>query len=136
MTDQKTKKTKADPRTYIESVEHEKRRADALQLLELFEQWTGFKPEMWGDSLIGYGDWHYKYESGREGDWFCVGFSPRKSNLSIHSGASNDANQKLLDKLGKHKTGASCIYVNKLEDIDLKVLEKIVKNSVKVLQKQ
>ena len=135
MADLKTKKTDVDPRKHIDSVKHDGRRNDSLKLLEFFESWTGQKPAMWGERLIGFGDRHYKYESGHEGDWFYVGFSPTKSNLSIHTNAPNAENQEFLDKLGKHKTGASCIYVNKLEDIDLKVLEKIVKNSVKVLQK-
>ena len=90
------------------------------------------KPEMWGPTIVGYGTYHYKYESGREGYSPLVGFSPRKASLSLYVNATHEKNAAFLEKLGKHKTGASCLYVNKLEDIDIKVLGKMVKNSLKI----
>lgn len=132
MADAVTKKTRKSPKKFVDSVEHKKRREDGLRLLELFRDWTGMEPKMWGPSIVGYGEYHYKYASGHEGDMCRVGFSPRKASLSLYVSATHPKNAKLLAKLGKHKTGASCLYVNKLEDIDLKVLEKMVRNSLTI----
>jgi hypothetical protein len=132
MAEQKTQITKVNPKKYIEALEHKKRREDGLKLLELFNEWTGMKPKMWGPSIIGYGKYHYKYESGHEGYAAQVGFSPRKASLSLYINATHEKNAKHLAKLGKNKTSVSCLYVNKLEDIDLKVLEKMVKTALKI----
>lgn len=128
----KTVATNADPREFVEALDHKTRRADGLVLLEFFERVTGLKPKMWGSSIIGYGRYAYKYESGREGEWAITGFSPRKANLVFYimPGYRSDAMQDRLSRLGKHKLGRSCLYVNKLADIDLDVLEEIVLDGV------
>ncbi|WP_108881624.1 DUF1801 domain-containing protein [Anderseniella sp. Alg231-50] len=128
--DNKTKPSAASVKAFLNSVEHETRRADGFALLELFNRITGLKPKMWGPSIIGYGRYHYKYESGREGDFMITGFSPRKSALSIYiMPGYRDMSEKLA-RLGKHKTGKSCLYINKLADIDLSVLEEIVLDGI------
>lgn len=134
MAQNKTMVTSQSPREFIESIEHKTRREDGLTLLALFETWTGMKPKMWGPSIVGYGQYHYKYESGHEGDAAQVGFSPRKASLSLYVNAAHELNAHLLEKLGKHKAGASCLYVNKLEDIELNVLEQMVKNALNIYQ--
>ena len=130
--DNKTKPTAVTPAKFIETVDHPQRKADAKLLLKWFAEVTGLKPKMWGPSLIGYGRYHYKYESGREGDFFLTGFSPRKANLVFYitPGYREEAMQERLSRLGKYKTGKSCLYVNKLADIDLGVLREIVEDGV------
>ncbi len=134
----KTQPTTASPKRFIQSVEHEKRREDAKALLELFERVTQMKPVMWGDSMIGFGKYAYKYASGREGEHFLTGYSPRKQNTTVYimPGFSAEKTQKQLAKLGKVKTSSSCLYINKLEDIDLKVLESMIKDSIKEMRKR
>ena len=134
MTENKTKPTKKSVEKFIASVEHPVRRADGEALLKLFNRVTKLKPVMWGPSLIGYGRYHYKYDSGREGDMLMTGFSPRKSNLSLYVGNGYRALGNEAEKLGKHKTGASCLYVNKLADIDLKILEKMIRADLKYMR--
>jgi len=95
---------------------------------------TGKEPEMWGDSIIGFGSYHYKYASGREGDWFVTGFSPRKQNLTLYIMGGFDNYDVLLGKLGKHKTGKSCLYINKLDDVDMDVLKTLVRASVEHME--
>lgn len=90
---------------------------------------TGAEPRLWGSSIVGFGDYHYKYESGREGDWFVTGFSPRKQNLTLYIMAGFDNYDQLLSRLGKYKTGKSCLYINKLDDVDLDVLKELVAQS-------
>jgi hypothetical protein len=120
---------------FLKSVENDRRREDGLEVLKLFEEVTGMEPQMWGDSIIGFGRYHYKYASGREGEWMLTGFSPRKQNLTLYIMDGFDEYDKLLAKLGKHKTGKSCLYINKLEDVDLDVLRQLVKKSVEHMQK-
>jgi hypothetical protein len=132
----KTKPEKTDPEAFISSVESDKRRADAEKLLEMMKRITGEEPVMWGPSIIGFGSYHYKYESGREGDWFLTGFSPRKANLSVYIMAGFDKYENLMSKLGKHKTGTSCLYINKLDDIDLDVLEELIRESLIYMKKK
>lgn len=128
--DNKTQPTDTSPRAFIESVEHPQRRADGLALLDWFEEVTGWKPKMWGPSMIGFGRYHYKYDSGREGEFLITGFSPRKASLSIYIlPGYRDLGDKLA-RLGKHKTGKSCLYVNKLSDIDMDVLRELVEDGV------
>ena len=98
-------------------------------------QVTGEEPEMWGDSIVGFGSYHYKYASGREGDWFLVGFSPRKQNLTLYIMSGFDEYDQLLVKLGKHSTGKSCLYIKQIEDVDLDVLKKLVQKSVDYMRK-
>jgi len=132
MAENKTKQTNVAVEEFIAAVEPESKREDAKVLDALFRKVTGKEPKMWGPSIIGYGSYHYKYESGREGDSARSGFSPRKVKHSLYfmgrycdeeTGKTVDA---LLEKMGKHKTGASCIYVNKLADIDLSIMEEII----------
>ena len=135
MSENKTQPTEIDPKEFISSVEHPTRRADGLVLLDLFSEVTGFEPVMWGPSLVGYGRYHYRYKTGREGDFLATGFSPRKANLSIHIMPGYQDYGEMLSRLGKHKTGASCLYVNKLADIDLDVLRELIATGVKDLDK-
>lgn len=126
----KTQPNDQDVAAFLNGIEDEQKRNDSFLILELMQKVTGSKPKMWGDSIIGFGNYHYVYESGREGDWFVTGFSPRKRNFSLYIMAGFSRYQELLDKLGKHKTGKSCLYVNKIEDIDLHVLRQLVTESV------
>lgn len=128
MAENKTQKTKASVEGFINSVDHEGKRKDAFEILEMMKTITKEEPKMWGTSIIGFGDLHYKYASGREGDWFKVGFSPRKANLSLYiSGCDVSMHEQLLAKLGKHKTGKGCLYINKLADVDIDVLKEMIK---------
>ena len=132
MSDNKTKPGAQTAAAFIAAVEHDGKRADAQVLDALFRRVTGEKPVMWGPSMIGYGSYHYKYDSGREGDFLRTGFSPRKAKLSLYlmggycdevTGKRRDA---LLAKLGKYSTGKSCLYINKLADVDMDVLEQLI----------
>ncbi|WP_444996523.1 DUF1801 domain-containing protein [Aliikangiella sp. IMCC44359] len=129
MSDIKTKPTKASVSRFIDSVEHKKRREDALVLLDIMSELTGEKPVLWGTSIIGFGCYHYQYASGRSGDWMKVGFSPRKANMSLYIMNGFLDYKETLKLLGKHKTSRSCLYFNKLEDIDIEQLKKIIRHS-------
>jgi len=129
MAELKTKPNNGSVEEFLDSVENEKRREDSFKVLDLMKTVTGHEPKMWGDSIIGFGTYHYKYASGREGDWFLTGFSPRKQNLTLYIMAGFDEYEALLGKLGKYKIGKSCLYINKIEDIDIEVLKKLVKQS-------
>jgi len=120
---------------FLKSVENDKRRADGQEVLKLFEEVTGMEPRMWGDSIVGFGSYHYTYASGREGDWMLTGFSPRKQSLTLYIMDGFDEYDKLLAKLGKHKLGKSCLYINKLEDVDQDVLKQLIQKSVEHMQK-
>ncbi len=122
----KTQATDSDVTGFLEAVEHPTRRADGLALDQVFRKVTGFTPRMWGPSLVGYGSYHYVYDSGREGDFLATGFAPRKANLSIHIMPGYQDYSEILSRLGKHKIGKSCLYVNKLADIDVNVLEELI----------
>jgi hypothetical protein len=127
MSTNKTQPTQIDPRDFIESVEHPVRRQDALTLLDRMTRITGEEPKMWGPSIIGFGRYHYKYESGREGDFMRTGFSPRKANLVVYIMPGYTDFSPILVRLGKHKLGKSCLYLNKLADVDLDVLEELIR---------
>lgn len=131
-TENKTRATAADPKAFIETVEPARRRQDGLALLDFFNRVTGLEPKMWGPSMIGYGRYQYKYESGREGEFFLTGFSPRKSSLTVYimPGYRYGEMEERLARLGKHKLGKSCLYINKLEDVDMEVLEEIVRDGL------
>lgn len=135
MAENKTKVTEVDPVDFIAAVEHETRRADAETLLGLMSEVTGCPPKMWGPSIIGFGRYEYTYESGREGEFMLTGFSPRKSNLSVYILPGYDDIPDDLAQLGKHKIGKSCLYINKLADIDTGVLRKIVADSVERMRR-
>ncbi|MEH6743520.1 DUF1801 domain-containing protein [Hyphomonas sp.] len=126
----KTRPTDVSPAEFVAAVGHDTRRADSEALLGWFGEVTGYTPKMWGASLIGYGRYHYKYDSGREGDMLITGFSPRKTNLVLYiMPGYRDLSDKLA-RLGKHKIGKSCLYINKLADIDMDVLREIVEDGV------
>ncbi|MDX8347858.1 DUF1801 domain-containing protein [Cognatiyoonia sp. IB215446] len=127
MAENKTQPTEVDPVDFINAVEHPTRRADAQTLDALFRRVTGWQPKMWGPTIIGYGSYSYTYESGRSGEFLATGFSPRKANLSLYIMPGYADFQSVLDRLGKYKIGKSCLYINKLADVDLDVVEEIVK---------
>lgn len=131
MSENKTKATTASVDAFIDSIPNEKKRNDSKVILQMMYEVTGEKPKMWGGSIIGFGDIHYKYASGREGDWFKIGFSPRKQNISLYLSQVYMSDNEELKKLGKHKTGKSCLYINKLEDVDKEVLRKMMEESLK-----
>lgn len=131
----KTTPTTTDPHEFIAAVEHPVRRADAQVLIEMMSRVTGCEPKMWGPSIIGFGRYHYRYDSGREGDFMITGFSPRKANLVVYILPGYDDIGEQLDQLGKHKIGKSCLYVNKLADVDVDVLERIVTDSVEKMRR-
>lgn len=135
MSDLKTKQNEQSVDAFLGQVPDERKRADSYRILEIMKAATGEEPKMWGDSIVGFGSYHYKYESGREGDWFLTGFSPRKRNLTLYIMPGFDDYSEILDDLGKYKTGKSCLYINKLEDVELEVLEKLVNRSVEHMQK-
>lgn len=132
----KTRPTGASVAAFVNAVENDTRRRDAKALLAMMKKITGEKAKMWGPSIIGFGEYHYKYESGREGDMLNVGFSPRKANMALYVMGSIADDDPLRDRLGKYKTGKSCLYINKLEDVDLKVLEKLIAKSYKATLKK
>ncbi|MEQ9405768.1 MAG: DUF1801 domain-containing protein [Cyclobacteriaceae bacterium] len=134
MAELKTIPNDGDVDAFIDAVEPEWKRDDSRELLKLIGKITGEKPKMWGPSIIGYGDYHYKYASGREGDWFLSGFSPRKQSMTVYLMGGYDDAEELLEKLGKHKTSVGCLYFKKLEDIDLKILEELIIHSIEKLK--
>ena len=136
MAENKTKQTNVSVSAFLKSVEHDRRREDALKLKALFDKITSFKAKMWGPSIVGYGKYHYKYDSGREGDHLITGFSPRKQSMVVYIMPGFSEYGDLMAKLGKYKAGRSCLYINKLDDIDLKVLEKLVRKSVAYMKKK
>jgi hypothetical protein len=122
----KTRPTARSVTDFINAVENETRRKDAETVLALMKKITGETPKMWGPSIVGFGSYHYRYESGREGDFMKIGFSPRKANLVLYVMPGFTRRETLLNKLGKHKTGKSCLYVNTLADVDMDVLERLI----------
>jgi hypothetical protein len=134
MAELKTKKTDASVTGFLSAVD-EKRRADAATIAELMQKATGAPPKLWGTSIVGFGDRHYKYASGREGDWFLTGFSPRKANLTLYVLNGFPGQAELLEKLGKHKQGKGCLYINSLEDVHLPTLKKLIAGAVKHAKK-
>lgn len=127
--DNKTQPTNKDVAGFLEQVEPEQKRQDCQAILEMMRQATKAAPKMWGDSMIGFGEYHYKYASGREGDWFLTGFAPRKQNISLYIMAGFNRYEELMAKLGKYKTGKSCLYINKLADVDEAVLKELIQLS-------
>ncbi len=136
MSDLKTKPNRKSVKRFIAAVENDRRREDAEKLLALMEDITGEKPVMWGDSIVGFGKYAYKYDSGREGEWLLTGFSPRKASLSVYIMSGFGKMESRLKKLGKHKHSVSCLYINRLDDVDLKVLARIIRESIKIVRKR
>ena len=115
---------------FIKKVPDEQRQKDALAIVEIMQQQSGFEPKMWGPAIIGFGNYHYKYESGHEGDAPLIGFSPRKAEFALYLSSRFDKREELLLQFGKHKTAKACIYIKKMEDIHVDILKKMVKNSL------
>ena|SRR5690348_11231485 len=130
MAENKTKQTDATVTDYFSAIGDDARREDCKALAKLMTRATKLKPKMWGASIVGFGSYHYKYDSGREGDMCLVGFSSRKGDISIYGMADFPGRDKLFAKLGKHKMGKGCLYVRKLVDIDAKILEQLITGSV------
>lgn len=130
MAELKTKKNEGDVLAFLNAIEDEQKKKDSLVILEKMKKWSKSEPKMWGSSIIGFGDHHYKYASGREGDWFVIGFSPRKQAITIYLMAGTRNEKSTLEKLGKYKTGKSCLYIKRLSDIDLNVLDLIMKEAI------
>lgn len=130
----KTKENDNSVIEFIEQVENSKKREDAYRLLDIFTETTGYKAKMWGTSIIGFGSYHYKYATGHEGDAPLVGFSPRKTNFSLYFATGDTERDVLLQEFGKHKAGKSCVYINKITDIDVEVLKKLIQQSIRFLR--
>lgn len=135
MAELKTKVNDQSVAKFLGSVKEEQTRADCFAVMEMMKQATGAEPKMWGSSIVGFGSYHYRYESGREGDWFLTGFSPRKQSLTLYIMAGFEQYEELMKKLGKYKTGKSCLYVKKLAEVDQPTLRKLIQQSVKYLRK-
>ena len=135
MAELKTKKNKKSVSAFLKSIADDRKRKDAETIMKMMKRITKETPTMWGDSTVGFGSYHYVYDSGREGDWFVAGFSPRKRNLTLYVMSGFKRHDPLMKKLGKYKTGMSCLYITKLDDIDMDVLEDLVKESVKHMRK-
>ena len=136
MTEIKTKLTDASVDDFLNSIKDEQVRKDCWTIVDIMQKATKAKPQMWGSSIVGFGSYHYKYASGREGDWMMIGFSPRKQNLTLYLMGGFDSEKDLLKKLGKYKTSVGCLYIKKLEDVDQKVLKELVTASVKKMKTQ
>lgn len=135
MAELKTKATNQNPKDFLKTIQPEQKQKDGFALLEMFEKITGEKPVMWGTSIVGFGKYHYKSErSTQEGDWPLVGFSPRKQNLTLYIMHGNKDNP-VLKNLGKHKLGGGCLYINKLSDIDQKILATLIKDAYSFMKK-
>jgi hypothetical protein len=130
MTENKTKATNSSVAAFIAALADQSRRADAKALVKLMQSATGEKPKMWGPAIIGFGSHHYKYDSGREGDMPLVGFSPRKAATVLYGAIGSSGTEAMLAKLGKHTTGKGCLYIKKLADVDLDVLQAVIIKSV------
>jgi hypothetical protein len=130
----KTQQTEVRVSAFLDAVENEQRRADCRVVADLMRAVTGEDPKLWGPSIVGFGSYHYKYASGREGDWFVTGFSPRKQDLTLYIMAGFDRYDELMAKLGKYKTGKSCLYLKRLSDVDLGVLRELVTASVEAMR--
>jgi hypothetical protein len=131
----KTKPTGQKVEAFLDAIPDAERRRDCYTVLELMKQATRSEPRMWGPSIVGFGSYHYRYASGREGDWMLTGFSPRKRDLTLYIMTGFDQAGELLARLGKHSTGKSCLYIKRLADVDLPTLEKLIQRSIRHLAK-
>jgi hypothetical protein len=132
----KTKVNEASVEGFLNSVADEQSRKDCFEILKMMKQVTKEEPKMWGASIVGFGSYHYKGASGREGDWMLIGFSPRKQNLTLYLMHGFEVHKDLLKKLGKYKTSMGCLYIKKLDDVDKKVLKELMAESVKRMKSQ
>ncbi|MDQ7026714.1 MAG: DUF1801 domain-containing protein [Anaerolineae bacterium] len=129
MSENKTRANDGDVMVFLNAVKPEKKREDSLAIMKMMEEVTGEQATMWGTSIVGFGSYHYKYESGREGDMMLVGFSPRKQAITLYNLTNAENSDNLLSKLGKYKTGKGCLYIKKTEDVDMDVLRELVQQS-------
>ncbi len=127
----KTKETRASVEKFLNGIKDEKKREDSFKILKMMKQITKSEPKMWGSSMVGFGNYHYKYASGREGDWFLTGFSPRKQSLTLYMMSYLEKHENILKRLGKYKTGKGCLYIKQLEDVDMRVLKELISTTVK-----
>lgn len=134
--EQKTKPTDASVNEFIEQIEKPSKKQDAYRLLDIFYEETGYEPVLWGPSIIGYGAYHYKYATGHEGDAAITGFSPRKTAHALYLDPGDNRREELLSKLGKHKSGKSCVYINKIADIDEAVLREMIRRTVTAVKER
>ena len=130
MAELKTKKTKASVAAFLDQISDDQRRKDCQRVLKIMKEATGEQPRMWGSSIVGFGAYKYRYASGHEGEWPIIGFSPRKNDLTLYIMPGFADYTELMAKLGKHKTGKSCLYIKKLDDVELPVLKKLITKSV------
>jgi hypothetical protein len=130
MSDLKTRPTDQDVEQFLDSIADVQQRQDSCTIVELMRDVTGEVPRMWGDSIVGFGSYHYRYASGREGDWLLTGFSPRKQNLTLYLSYGFDQHGELLQRLGKHKVGKACLYLKRLDDVDRTALRELIRRSV------
>jgi nucleoid DNA-binding protein len=135
MKQNKTQRTDNSVSLFLDQIEPEQKRKDSHALVALMSQITAEKPKLWGTSIIGFGDYHYKYRSGREGDWFLTGFSPRKNALTVYLMCDLSHEGLDFDGLGKYKLSKGCLYFKKIEDVDLNVLTQIIKDSIEIIKK-
>ena len=133
MSENKIKQTENSVQDFLNTIENEQRKKESFEIMELMKAITGLKPKMWGENMVGFGSYHYKYESGREGDYLITGFSPRKANLSIYIIDGFGKYEDLLENLGKHKTSVSCLYITKLDKVDKDILEELITKSFKYM---
>jgi hypothetical protein len=131
MTENSTKVTNENVDAFLNDVADVERRADCMRVLELMRRVTGARPELWGRGMVGFGRYHYHYESGREGDWFVTGFAPRKNDLTLYIMAGFERYEPLMQRLGKHRTGKSCLYIRRLSDVNEDILAELVAESMK-----
>jgi len=136
MAELKTKMNDASVEEFLQSIENEQREKDSLIVLDMMKKISKSQPRMWGNSIIGFGNYHYKYASGREGDWFLTGFSPRKNALTLYLTCGFEPFDYLLKKLGKYKIGKGCLYIKKIEDVDVEVLQDLIIQSIKYLKEK
>lgn len=134
MAELKTKPTEASVKEFFNKIPDKERRDDCVAIAKLMEEATKAKPKMWGPSIVGFGSFHYKYDSGREGDWLLIGFSPRKSDLTLYLMMGFQQHAELMQQLGKYKTGKSCLYIKRLSDVHVPTLKKLIKASLKSLR--
>ena len=135
MAENKTKKTDQPVENFLNSISDEQKRQDSYKVLEIMKEITGESPKMWGESIIGFGDYHYKYATGREGDWMIIGFSPRKQNLTLYLTYGFEENTDLISRLGKHKLGKACLYIKRIDDVDVNILKQLIERSYKSMKK-
>ncbi|MFW5821359.1 MAG: DUF1801 domain-containing protein [Bacteroidota bacterium] len=136
MSENKTKPAEVDVNEFLHQVENPAQKEDTLKIINMMKEVTGEKPKLWGDSIIGFGKYRYKYASGREGDWFLTGVSPRKNNTSLYLSYGYENHTDLMNKLGKYKTGKACLYIKKLDDVNENVLKELISRSSEEVKKR